>query len=86
MVIHSINKKDTTSERLSHILNLKTNDENLLKEAIQILIKNGSVEYAKDRAAKMMNQAWKELAPVIPNGRPKDNIEQLSQFLINRDI
>jgi hypothetical protein len=58
MVIHSINKKDSSSERLNHILNLKTNDENLLKEAILILINNGSVDYAKDRAAKMMNQAW----------------------------
>ena len=86
MVIHSVNKKNKHSTRLSHILNLKTNDETLLKEAIDILIENGSVKYAMDRAAFMMNQAWKELDPVIPAGKAKNNIEQLSQFLINRSI
>ena len=46
MVIHTMNKKDKSSERLNHILNLQTNDESLLKEAIEILINNKSVEYA----------------------------------------
>lgn len=86
MVIHSINKKDKSSDRLNHILNLGTNDENLLREAIQILINNGSVDYAKNRAAKMMNEAWKELDPMIPSGKAKDNIAQLSRYLIDRDL
>jgi geranylgeranyl pyrophosphate synthase len=34
MVIHSINKKDKSSQRLNHILGLNTNDEELIKEAI----------------------------------------------------
>lgn len=86
MVIHSMNKKDAKSERLNHILNLQTNDEKLLIEAINILKDNGSVEYAKNRAANMMAGAWKELDPVIPNSKAKKNIEQLSQYLIDRDI
>ena len=43
MVIHSMNKKDASSERLNTILNLQTNDEKLLIEAIDILKNNGSV-------------------------------------------
>jgi hypothetical protein len=54
MVIHSMNKKDASSDRLNSILNLQTNDEKLLIEAIDILKNNGSVQYAKDRAARMM--------------------------------
>ncbi len=86
MVIHSMNKKDAKSERLNHILNLQTNDEKLLIEAINILKDNGSVEYAKNRAANMMANAWKELDPAIPNSKAKKNIEHLSHYLIDRDI
>jgi geranylgeranyl pyrophosphate synthase len=86
MVIHSINKQTSRSERLKHILDLKTNDEALLKEAIGILIDDGSVDFAKARAAQMMEKAWKELSPHLPDGEPKRNIEQLSRYLIDRDI
>jgi geranylgeranyl pyrophosphate synthase len=58
MVIHTMNKKDKTSTRLNDILNLQTNDEKLLIEAIDILKNNGSVTYARERAAKMMKEAW----------------------------
>jgi len=75
MVIHTMNKKDKSSERLNHILNLQTNDENLLIEAIEILKANKSVEYAKERAAKMMGDAWQELSPKIPESKAKKNIE-----------
>lgn len=86
MVIHTMNKKDKSSDRLNHILNLQTNDESLLREAIQILIDNKSVDYAQKRAAVMMEGAWKELDPVIPNSKAKTNIEQLSRYLIDRDL
>lgn len=86
MVIHTMNKKDKSSERLNHILNLQTSDESLLKEAIQILIDNKSVQYAQQRAATMMEGAWKELDPVIPASKAKTNIEQLSRYLIDRDL
>jgi geranylgeranyl pyrophosphate synthase len=46
MVIHTMNKNDKSSDRLNHILNLQTDDVVLLKEAIQILIENKSVDYA----------------------------------------
>jgi geranylgeranyl pyrophosphate synthase len=86
MVIHSMAKGDQSSSRLQHILGLKTNDEALLREAIGILIDNGSVEFAKRRARDMMDKAWTELSPQLPAGKPKDNIESLSRFLIDRDI
>lgn len=43
MVIHTMSKNDAKSKRLNDILNLRTSDEKLLLEAIDILIKNGSV-------------------------------------------
>jgi geranylgeranyl pyrophosphate synthase len=75
MVIHTMNKKDKSSDRLNQILNLQTSDEALLKEAIQILIENRSVDYARSRAANMMANAWKELDQEISDGKAKKNIE-----------
>ena len=46
MVIHTMLRGDKSSERLREILDMKTSDEKILKEGIQILIENGSVEYA----------------------------------------
>ena len=47
MVIHAVqNSAKEVSDRLIWILNQHTLDENLLKEAVQILIDCGSVEYA----------------------------------------
>jgi len=86
MVIHSVNKKDKSSERLNHILGLNTNDEELLKEAIRILIDNGSVKYAKDRASNLMEEAWRDLSKILPEGKAKGNIEQMSRYLIDRDL
>jgi len=34
----------------------------------------------------MMQDAWKELDPAIPDSKAKNNIEQLSHYLIDRDI
>ena len=45
MVIHSYHK-GKNKERLVEILNMKTKDEKLIKEAISILRDNGSVKYA----------------------------------------
>jgi geranylgeranyl pyrophosphate synthase len=73
-----MNKKDASSDLLNSILNLETNDEKLLIEAIDILLNNGSIQYAKDRAERMMQDAWKDLDPAIPKSRAKNNIEQLS--------
>ena len=41
-----MNKNDKSSQRLNQILNLQTDDVSLLKEAINILIDNKSVDYA----------------------------------------
>ena len=78
MVIHTMSKCDKSSQRLEHILNLQTNDETLLKEAINILKDNGSVEYAKKRAGEILGEAWLDLEKVLPESKVKKNIEELS--------
>jgi geranylgeranyl pyrophosphate synthase len=40
---------------------MKTEEEKLLKEAIDILYESGSIQYAEKRAKDLMENAWNEL-------------------------
>jgi len=77
---------DADKERLVEILDMKTTEEKLLREAISILRQSGSISYAEDQARIMLGNAWKELAPTLPQGEGKDMLEELSMFLIDREL
>ena len=47
MVLHSLLGNFETSERLKEILLMKTKDQNLINEAIKIMVDNGSIDYSK---------------------------------------
>ena len=47
MVLHSLLGNFETSDRLKEILLMKTKDQNLIDEAIKIMVDNGSIEYSK---------------------------------------
>lgn len=65
---------------------MKTKDENLLKEAIQIMIDNGSIKYAEQKAQNLMRKAWDDVEVFLPEGEGKKNLEALSTFLIDRSL
>ena len=77
---------DGEKERLVEILDMKTTDDELLREAISILRRSGSISYAEQQAKAMLGQAWKELAPTLPESEGKDMLEELSMFLIDREL
>ena len=73
-------------DRLVHILDMKTNDDALIQEAIDILHKSGSIKYAEEKAKKMLIEAWEGLEPNLPQGSTKNQLRQLSMYLVNRDL
>jgi len=73
-------------ERLVEILDMGTNDDDLIMEAIDILKKSGSIDYGFKMSKDMLNDAWRGLAPVLPDGKTKDQLRQLSEYLVNRDL
>jgi geranylgeranyl pyrophosphate synthase len=48
------NVSSTTKKRLIEILDMKTQDEELLREGIEILSTSGAIEYAENQAKIMM--------------------------------
>jgi len=85
MVIHSY-FYGWKGDRLLQILNKKSNDEALHKEAIQIMHDDEAIAYARNAAKNTMKKAWTEVETLIPDGDAKDDLYQLTQFLVNRSI
>ena len=68
MVLRTLNDESFSNEkkeRLLTILNMKTKDEQLLREAVSILHESGSIEYAKNKASEIVKVAWEELDPLL---------------------
>ena len=87
LVIHTLkkaSKEDRT--RLVEILNMHTRDRKLIKEALDILRKYGSVEYAKNFANNLVQRAWKEADPLLPESEAKGKMKEFTDFLVNREI
>ena len=87
MVIHALGKASRQDkERLLSILNSHTSDPASVKEAISILQKNGSIEYAKQRAKGLVMDAWKATEPLLKESQAKKKLKDFAYFLIERDF
>ncbi|RLI96794.1 MAG: hypothetical protein DRO99_03895 [Candidatus Aenigmatarchaeota archaeon] len=87
MVIHTLKKaNENDRKRLIEILGMHTREKELIDEAISILKKYGSLEYAKNVARNMVEDAWKEAEPVLDDSDAKERLKSLAMFLINREI
>jgi geranylgeranyl pyrophosphate synthase len=86
-VIHCLNYAPEEDRReLLDILNQHTRDPKLIQKALEILERNGSVQYAKDFAKHLMEEAWKEAEPKLPNKPAKKTLQSLMLFAIERKI
>ncbi|MCX8150488.1 MAG: polyprenyl synthetase family protein [Candidatus Bathyarchaeota archaeon] len=87
MIIYALKKatqKDRT--RLLKILNMHTSDQKLRDEAIAILQKYGAMEYVKNKAAKIVEDNWREVAKLLPATEGKEKLKAFAEFLIKRNI
>ncbi len=87
MVIHALkvsNAKDR--KRLIEILKMHTSDQRLKSEAIAIMQKYGSIEYAKNFARKIVKESWKDAEALLPKSEAKEKLNAFAQFLIERKI
>ena len=87
MVIHTLqNANKSDRDRLIEILKAHTDDENLRMEAISIIKKYGSIEYAEKIAAKIIGDSWREVDKILPPSDAKERLESLVKYLIERKI
>jgi len=87
LVIHTLQKADKGDrKRLIEILGMHTKDQKTIKEAIDIMKRHGSVEYAKEYARKMVRDAWAAVQPLLPENAAKGRIKDFADFLVEREI
>ena len=77
---------ETDKKRLIDILNLKTKNKELIKEAITIIKKYHSIKYSKKIAENIMKTAWEELDLILPDSYSKNKLKLFADFVINREI
>ncbi|VVB59195.1 Short chain isoprenyl diphosphate synthase [uncultured archaeon] len=87
MVIHTLkNASKIEKARLLEILNMHTSDKKLIKEAIDMLRKYNSMEYAKSKARELVKNAWNEVEPLLSESRAKEMLRSFADYLIERQI
>jgi len=87
MVIHTLRRASPEDKkRLIEILNMHTADQNLRMEAIRIMKKYGSIEYARDYARSIVQRSWSEIDRLLPPSQAKDRLRSLANYLIEREI
>lgn len=86
MVLHTLEKASIEDKkRLTSILAEKTKDQQKISDAIEILKKYNSHEYARKQAEKLIVKAKKGLEK-LPQSEAKQKLLELADFFINREF
>ena len=87
IVIHALKKADQKDrKRLLQILKMHTKDQKLISEAIKILVKYGSIEYAEKFGQKILKEAWKNADKVLKPSPEKKKLKAFIDFAMGREI
>ncbi|MFH1420744.1 MAG: polyprenyl synthetase family protein [Candidatus Aenigmatarchaeota archaeon] len=85
MVIHALkNANEKDKKRMKRILKMHTRSRKIIKEAIKIVKKCGSVDYAKQFAQNLVQNAWNDVKNDIPDNEAKRKIEAFVKFAYER--
>ncbi len=86
-VIHTLSVADADDRRrLAEILSQHTSNQKLRDEAIAIMQKNSSIEYAKKKAKTMVKKCWNHVELSLPESEGKEKLKAFAVFLIERKI
>jgi len=87
IVIHALKKaSQKDKKRLLEILDKHTDNLKERKEAIEIIKKYGSIEYAKEVARKIVKNSWQEAEKLLPQSEAKARLEEFINYLIERKV
>ncbi|MBS7604711.1 MAG: polyprenyl synthetase family protein [Candidatus Bathyarchaeia archaeon] len=87
MVIYTLRRASREDGlELLRILRMHTGDESLKMKAINIMRKYGAIEYARNVASRLVEEGWKNIDGLIPEGEPKKKIKAFAEYLIQRKI
>ena len=87
LVIKTLEKasKDDRN-RFLEILNSHPEDDKTILEAIEIIKKYGAIEYAKEKANSIVEEAWKKIDSILEDSEAKKTLKSLADYAITREI
>ncbi len=87
MVLHTLRAAtEADKKRLLEILNSHPTDQTIINEAIAIIEKYGSIDYARKKAKELVEGSWKGVDSTLPPSHAKDVLKAFGQYLIDRKI
>jgi geranylgeranyl pyrophosphate synthase len=87
MVIHALrNLPADEAERLRRILDMRTGDKRLIMEAIDLMKKAGSIDYARKVSEELAMEALEALRRGLPKSESRRKLEVLAEFLVRREF
>jgi len=87
IIIHTLEKaKPVDRRRLIEIFSLHTTDQKVRDEAIGIIQRYGSIEYAKEFARNMVKESWNEVDQLLPPSEAKEKLRAFADYLVERKI
>ncbi len=85
MVVHCLRKaKAAERKRLISILSSHSKAEDEIEEAIRILKDNGSIDYARDYAHRLVEDAKRHIS-TLPDSKDKDSLTSVADYVISRE-
>jgi len=87
IVIHTLAKaKLEDRKRLVEILNMHTTNQKLRNEAIRIMQRYNSINYAKELARNMVTESWNEIDRLLQPSEAKEKLRAFATYLLERKI
>lgn len=87
LVLHALRNSDKKDkDRLLQILNSENKTKKTVDEAIEIIKKYKSIEYAKEKAKTLVVNAWKDADAVLEESDAKKGLKAFADYVINRKL
>jgi geranylgeranyl pyrophosphate synthase len=87
IIIHALeNAKPTEKKRVIEILAMHTSNPKLKEEAIRIMEKYDSINYAKKSAQNLVAESWKGVDKLLLPSKAKNKLRAFARYLIERKI
>lgn len=72
------------SKRLLEILDQKTSNLDLVKEALALINSTDAMQYSKAKAESFLNDSWAIVDPLLPPSEAKNQLQALASYLVYR--
>lgn len=82
--VHALSQKGPEPKRLRELLDAHTADPRLLEEAVEIMRRLGSIQYATSYARDIVKRAKATLDAALRPSEPKDLLLAMADFVIER--